>query len=247
MADKDQESSSFIGTQDQASQAKKKIELISKGDPIAIIPEELNEDKAAYRSIRGLPENHAYSLQDRYTFDLALGNAWIRIGRTARGEQRILEALVATHGSTEVHWMRSLALYTLMELRLEEASSFDFQVREKKQGAHLTARVARIKEAEDFLRRIMQLTEVDWMLVGWLSLGDAYQAFADDFAAAPSPRKLTPGQKEAYRTLAEEQAESLRVKAAKAYEWGMEVATRSARHDHRSARLLRKRLEALSP
>jgi tetratricopeptide (TPR) repeat protein len=208
---------------------------------------ELQENRAAHRALQALPENHAYTLQDRYSFDLALGTAWMRIGRQKRGEIRILEALVATEGSSEVHWIRSLALCALMEKRLEEARGLNFQVREKKQAKHLTGRVARIKEAEDFLRRIMQLQEVDWMLAGWLILGDAYAAFADDFANAPAPRKLTAGQKDAYRDLTEKQADSLRIKAAKAYEWGIEVAILSARQDHRRARLLRERSKSLSP
>jgi tetratricopeptide (TPR) repeat protein len=206
---------------------------------------ELQENQAAYQALRALPENHAYTLQDRYSFDLAIGTGWMRIGRTKRGETRILQALVATEGSTEVHWIRSLALFALMEERLEKAGSLNFQVREKKQAKHLARRVARIKQAEDLLRRLMQLQEVDWMLAGWLSLGDAYAAFANDFAIAPAPRKLTAGQKNAYRELAEKQADALRIKAAKAYEWGIEVATRTGRQDHRRARSLVSRLKAL--
>jgi hypothetical protein len=207
---------------------------------------ELDKDKAAFRAIRALPENTRYSLQDRITFDLALGVAWIRVDRKRKGKAQTLGALVAAEGSEIAHWMRSMALFTLMELELQAASRQDFQVREKKQTLRLADRVAHIKAAEDLLRRVMQLNEVDWMLSGWLALGDAYALFANDLAQAPAPKKLTKSQKSAYTALLKEQAGTLRIKSAKAYEWGVEVATRSARQDHRSARLLISRLKAIS-
>lgn len=208
---------------------------------------EIGENRAAYHAIRSIPDNTAFTLQDRYTYDLALGTAWIRIGRTSKGVHRILEALVSAEGSQETHWMRSLALFSLMDLELEKANSQSFQVGEKKQKRRLTSRVSHIHAAENYLRRIMPLNEVDWMLAGWLALGDAYLKFAEDFADAPPPRKLNQGQKQAYSDLTKEQADVLRLKAAKAYEWGIEVATRSARQDHRNARLLVSQLNKVFP
>jgi hypothetical protein len=189
----------------------------------------------------------AFNLHDRYTYDLALGTAWIRVGRTTKGVRRVLEALVSAEGSQETHWMRSMALFSLLELELDQANAQNFQVREKKQKTRLSSRVSHIQSAENLLRRIMVLNEVDWMLAGWLALGDAYFNFAQDLAQAPPPRTLNDGQKQAYSNLAKEQAEVLRLKAAKAYEWGIEVATRSARQDHRNARLLVSHLKELSP
>jgi tetratricopeptide (TPR) repeat protein len=208
---------------------------------------ELGENQAAYRAIQSIPDNVAFNLQDRYTYDLALGTAWIRIGRTTKGVRRVLEALVSAEGSQETHWMRSMALFSLMELELDQANTQNFQVRENKQKIRLSNRVSHIHAAENLLRRIMTLREVDWMLAGWLALGDAYVNFAEDLAQAPPPRKLNDRQKQVYSNRIKEQAEVLRLKAAKAYEWGIEVATRSARQDHRNARLLVSQLKELSP
>jgi len=230
-----------VNTRDPAPQLRRDASF-----RLALCLWELDKNKAAFRAIRALPEHTRYSLPDRITADLALGVAWIRMDRKRKGKAQTLRALVAAEGSEIAHWMRSMALFTLMELELQAASSLDFQVREKKQTVRLNARVAHIKAGEDRLRRVMQLNEVDWMLSGWLALGDAYALFAEDLAQAPAPKKLTKSQQSVYKALIKEQADTLRIKSAKAYEWGVEVATRSARQDHRSARLLISRLKAIS-
>ena len=208
---------------------------------------EIGEDRAAARAIRSISSQNAYQLSDRYTYDLAVGVAWTRVGKKRRGEQKILETLVAADGSNKAHWMRSLALHALLENTLSYAEEQDLTVRPKRQFKQLTARVTLLREAEDYLRRIMLLGEPHWMLAGWLDLGDAYTSFASDMREAPVPKSLTPPQQEHYRAQLNNQAAPLQNKAILAYDRGLEVAIRSGRMDLQRATLLQERIKKHAP
>lgn len=203
---------------------------------------QLHEDRAAARALKRVAPAGALELSDRYKLDLAMGVNWLRTGRPRRGEQRIIETLNATDESGRVQFMRALAVHALMEHTLSKAARLNLQVREKHQFRDLQARVALLREAEDHLRRIMQLSEIHWMLQGWLALGDAYMAFADDLSAAPAPRDLTTAQETRYRSGLADQALALKQKGLRSYDRGVEVAVRAGRQDLKAAQLLESRL-----
>lgn len=203
---------------------------------------QLDEDRAAARALKKIPRGGALELSDRYKLDLALGVSWLRVGKTRRGKTHIIEALNASEGSNKAGFMRALALHALLEHTLAMAARLDLQVREKRQPEHLYQRAALVREAEDHLRRIMQLGEIHWMLQGWLDLGDAYTDFADDLSQAPAPKGLTENQRSLYRQRLHEQASEIERRALLAYDRGVEVAARAGRQDLHAAKTLQTRL-----
>ena len=209
---------------------------------------QLGEDRAAARSLRHIPQSGEWELSDRYKLDLALGVSWLRTGKSRRGQKRIIVTLSAAEGSSRVGFMRALAVHALMEHTLTKAVSLDLQVREKHQFRDLQQRVVLLQEAEDLLRRLMVLGEIHWMLEGWLALGDAYMAFAEDLSQAPYPKGLTTEQKTHYRSGLSDQALALQRKGLLAYDRGLEVAIRAGRQDLHSAKSLQSRLsESMGP
>ena len=207
---------------------------------------ELGANRAAIRQLQRSGRGEVFDAEDRYTYDLATGVAWIRAGREAKGLPLVENTLAATEGTEMAPWMRAMGWHALAALTLRRAEKLSLSVRPSKAAQNLQLRATMIAEAERYLIQVVTLSEPDWILAGMLDLGDAYLAVHSDLLAAPAPRGFSEEEKRYYREAMAREARSVLVKAWRSYDQGIELAGRFARLESKRARELRARRDAIN-
>ncbi len=184
--------------------------------------EELGEWELALAQYKAVPTGELQG-SDLWTINLARGIAEVRVGKQAKGQRRILNALALSEGS-EITWMQAKALYTLQDARLLERDQSPLEGSSRRQAKHLQERAVQISDAEAMLAQVVRLEEPEWILKGLLSLGDAYLALQEELVIAPAPRKLDEQQVAMYRSMLQDKGSILLRKAWEAYDQGLVVA-----------------------
>ncbi|MBL8615094.1 MAG: hypothetical protein JNM72_05720 [Deltaproteobacteria bacterium] len=181
---------------------------------------DMGEHRAAKRGLRAADREPGVDALGHQKIAVEGGVQALRRGRERRGLPA-LQAALAALPEGEAPWVRSRALFALVERELAAAAQIQFRGDERAAAA-LVKRAEHIGAAEQHVIAIVKLREPEYVLAALLAMGDAYDALQVDLVAAPPPRHLTPDQVVLYREALVERGEVLRRKALKYWELGLQ-------------------------
>lgn len=193
-----------------------------------IVLEELGLFDAALLEVRAIDRARGLSPDDELTIALQRGVTELTSGKRRVGIRRIQKALDATEGGDSHRYLRAKARYHLAQALLDEADARELTGSEKRVVKRLEQRALGIKAAERQIIALAALQEPEWVLASLVAFGDSHVRLADDLAAVPPPKKLTPEQAAIYREELGKKVENVRTKAFHAYDQGVALATRLA-------------------
>lgn len=207
---------------------------------LAQVLEELGDPDGALEQLRIVGRARGLSVDD--TLAIALQEGVVAVARDPRrGLEPLQDALATAEAAGSHPWLRAKGYYALVDALLDEADATLLTGGQKRIVKRLTARAATISAAEQQVIALTRTEEVEWVLAALVRLGDAYTKLADDLAATPAPRSLTPEQRDLYRVELDDRAENLRARARHAWRGGVELAARTG-HESPRVGALRERL-----
>lgn len=163
---------------------------------------------------------------------LAQGAFWLDAGRTKKGLRILQDALDGL--AADVHpWSQARARAYVARLLATDAAKLHFRVGDRKQARRLEERARLLDALQHQVTDIAELNQPEWVIDGVVTLGGAYEALATDLAESRRPRRLTPEQTAIYDAEVAKRAATVRIKALRTYDLGLDMAERLGMEDAR--------------
>lgn len=150
----------------------------------------------------------------------------VHAGNVARGVRLIRRGLAGVDDADRFAWAIGRGRFALLDAAADRGEALEFAGTQRRVARNLRQRVGSLKEVEAELFRVIETEEPEWITSALLRVGDTYAALADDLAAAPPPRGLTPDQERIYRDELGRKAVGPRTRAWTCYDRGASFADR---------------------
>lgn len=228
-------------------------EAIGRGGPEAMearyhlvtVLDELGRVDEARGVLRELTSAHDLNPDFVPVLRIHQGVLDVHDGQVARGVRLIRRGLAGVDDADRFAWAVGRGRFALLDAVADRAEDLEFAGPQRRVTRHLRQRVGALKDVEAELYRVIDTQEPEWITSALLRVGDTYAALADDLAAAPPPRGLTPDQARIYREELARKALGPRTKAWTCYDRGATFADRVG-WDAPTSDTLRARRDALA-
>jgi tetratricopeptide (TPR) repeat protein len=194
----------------------------------------LGEPLEALRWLRSL-DRADLDAQDRRKLTLVRGVLLLDAGKERKGLKHLEEGLQGP--ADQLTFYQAKARAALAELLATESQGLHLDARERRVQKRLVEHARLLGSIEKQVTAIAELDEPEWVLEGLLHLGAAYERLGDHLSTHRRPRRLTPDQQTIYEEEVGKKIETVRIKALRAYELGLDMATRLAWQSTRVQRL----------